>query len=60
VWIFYPWSLSETLYELAKDADGGKYLIDKALELMHMFGVETELIDLDHLSKSLKLYLRRG
>lgn len=60
VWIFYPWSLSETLYELAKGADGGKYLIDKALELMHAFGVETELIDLDHLSKSLKLYLRRG
>ncbi len=59
VWIFYPWSLSETLYELARSRYGDGHLIDEALKLMHKLKVDTGLIDAEHLGKSLRLYLRR-
>ncbi len=57
VWIFYPWSFSETLFELSRRKRGE--LIRSAKELLRDLGVEDVYLDDTHMSESLKLYLRR-
>jgi len=59
IWIFYPWSISETLYELSRSRSGNGYIIDEALKLAQELNVDSDVIDRAHLIKSLKLYLRR-
>ncbi len=59
VWIFYPWSLSETLYELSIKEGDSASLLDNALRIMEKLKVDQGLIDNEHLSKSLNIYLRR-
>lgn len=54
VWIFYPWSLSETLYGLlVKTGDLSSESIDRLIEKI---GVEKNYIDHDHLIKSINRY----
>ncbi len=59
VWIFYPWSLSETLFELSRIKRGSDHVLDKAMRLIRELKVDTGLINLRHLSESLMLYSRR-
>jgi len=59
VWIFYPWSISETLYELSRSRCGDGHVINEALKLAQELSVDSNVIDREHLIKSLKLYLRR-
>ncbi len=57
-WIFYPWSLTETLIGLAVRESGiNNNAIDKALELARELEVEIPLSSTEHLKRSLKLYL---
>ncbi len=63
VWIFYPWSLSETLYELVRSSKGGtdaNALVKGALDLMNRLGVNDAPIDPKYLEKSLQLYIKHN
>ena len=57
VWIFYPWSFSETLYSLAK-REGGDVL-ESALRIASRVGAEVDLLGDEALKLSLMEYLRR-
>ncbi|MCD6324612.1 MAG: phosphoribosyltransferase [Desulfurococcales archaeon] len=57
VWIFYPWSFSETLYELSRRRGGE--LHESAKALLRELGVEDVFMDEGHLRKSLDLYGKR-
>lgn len=57
VWIFYPWSLSETLYGLMiKSSD---LSIDSMNNLIEKLGVESNYIEYKYLVKSIEKY-RQG
>ncbi len=59
VWIFYPWSLSETLYELSRTAGGGSNdLIKEAMRLIRELGMNDLLIEHEYLKRSLRMYSR--
>lgn len=57
VWIFYPWSFSETLYSLAK-REGGDVL-ESALRIASRVGAEVDLLGDEALKLSLMEYVRR-
>ncbi len=57
VWIFYPWSFSETLYSLAK-REGGDVL-ESALRIALRVGAEVDLLGAEALKLSLMEYVRR-
>ncbi len=57
VWIFYPWSFSETLYSLAKEGDGD--VVDAAVRLAKSLGAELGMLGVENLRLSLKEYVRR-
>lgn len=58
VWIFYPWSFSETLYSLAK-REGGDVL-ESALRIALRVGAEVDLLGDEALKLSLMEYVRRN
>jgi len=57
VWIFYPWSFSETLYSLAK-REGGDVL-ESALRIALRVGAEVDMLGAEALKLSLMEYVRR-
>ncbi len=57
VWIFYPWSFSETLYSLAK-REGGDVL-ESALRIASRIGAEVSMLGAETLKLSLMEYVRR-
>jgi len=59
VWIFYPWSFSETLFGLAK-MRGYKDVIHGASEIIRELRIKEVLIDSESLKLSLKAYLEGG
>ncbi len=56
VWIFYPWSLSETLYSLALARRDGRGFNEAVKEVLKSFGVEVPFSDFKVLLKSLERY----
>lgn len=56
VWIFYPWSFSETLFGLAK-MRGYKDVVYGASKIIKELKIEEVLIDFESLKLSLKAYL---
>lgn len=57
-WVFYPWSLAETLLGLAaRDGDLSSNVVNRALELARELGVEIPLSSTEYLKRSLELYL---
>ncbi len=56
-WIFYPWSLSETLYSLASRVNG--CVIDEALRIAESLGAGEGLLERDDLRLSIERYFGR-
>ncbi len=59
VWIFYPWSFSETLYGLAKTRGSSKELVKEALKLLNELKASETPLSNEALAKSLNLYLKK-
>jgi len=59
VWIFYPWSFSETLYGLAKARGSSEDLIKEALKLLNELKASKTPLSNEALMKSLNLYLKK-
>lgn len=53
-WIFYPWSLSETLYALAKERGGN--LAERAMEILRELNAVELYLDPLRIRESLKRY----
>jgi len=60
-WIFYPWSLFETLYSLSKSEKEIEHeeLLNEASRIVNKFGVELPLSSPKYLRKGLELYIKR-
>ncbi len=57
VWIFYPWSFSETLYSLARGKGGDA--VEAAIRLANTLGAELDMLGVESLRLSLREYVRR-
>ncbi len=55
VWIFYPWSFSETLFSLAK-MRSYKDIVRGASEIIKELGISEVMLDFESLKLSLKAY----
>ncbi|MGC8975502.1 MAG: phosphoribosyltransferase [Thermoprotei archaeon] len=58
VWIYYPWSFSETLFELARQEDNNKVL-EKAFEILRKLNASELYLDPQRISESLSAYMMR-
>ncbi|MEM0026077.1 MAG: phosphoribosyltransferase [Zestosphaera sp.] len=58
VWIYYPWSFSETLFELARQEDENK-ILEKAFEILRKLNASELYLDPQRMSESLSAYLKR-
>lgn len=58
VWIYYPWSFSETLFELARQEDENK-ILEKAFEILRKLNASELYLDPQRISESLNAYTRR-
>ncbi len=57
-WIFYPWSMSETLYGLAvKDSHGD--VLDRVRRIIEELGVEVDYLGYENLVRSIEIYRSR-
>ncbi len=59
VWIFYPWSFSETIYSLAKSRSPNN-VVNIASEIIRQLGIKEVPLTPKCLKNSLITYLRRG
>jgi len=57
VWIYYPWSFSETLFELARQEDSNN-ILEKAFEILRKLNASELYLDPHRISNSLNAYLR--
>ena len=58
VWIYYPWSFSETLFELARQEDNNK-IPEKAFEILRKLNASELYLDPQRISESLNAYMTR-
>lgn len=58
VWIYYPWSFSETLFELSRQENENK-IPEKAFEMLRKLNANELYLDPQRISESLNAYMRR-
>ncbi|MEO3993051.1 MAG: phosphoribosyltransferase [Desulfurococcaceae archaeon TW002] len=58
VWIYYPWSFSETLFELSRQENEDK-IPEKAFEILRKLNANELYLDPQRISESLNAYMKR-
>ncbi len=58
VWIYYPWSFSETLFELARQ-EGDNLVVNNAFEILKRLNASELYLDPQRIRDSLDIYARR-
>lgn len=58
VWIYYPWSFSETLFELARQ-EGKSPVVNNAFEILKRLNASELYLDPQRIRDSLDMYVRR-